>query len=342
MYLDCSRGKRPRLATLIGLVEQLAHWKINELELYVENVFTWRRHPQIGRGYSPFTPEELLALQDCCQRHHVRLVGSLASLGHMEKILALPRYRRLGELAGYRGFPGGTMLSPVDPGSIRLVSELYEEFVPLFEAEDFNACLDEPWELGKGRSRRRAERIGAGRVYLEFLRKVHRLCRRHGKRMNAWADIVLDHPEILADLPRDIVMLNWDYNPAGKRIRRTREIADAGLAVMVCPGTNSWQSHGCRLADGHEEHRPLCRRGPGARGRGPAQHRLGRRRPPQHAGREFAQPGLRRRPRLAPPRRPRRRFYGAVLPQHLRRGRPRHGRADPRARPRRRPWAFLI
>ena len=45
-------------------------------------------------------------------------------------------------------------------------------------------------------------------------------------------------------------MLNWDYNPAGKRIRRTREIVDAGLAVMVCPGTNSWQSHGCRLAMG--------------------------------------------------------------------------------------------
>jgi len=250
VYLDCSRGKRPRLATLKALVERLAQWKVNELELYVENVFTWRRHPLIGRGYSPFTPDELLALQDHGRRHHVRLVGSLASFGHMEKILALPRYAPLGEMPGFRGLPGGTTLCPTDPGSIRLVEELYEEFVPLFEAENFNACCDETWELGRGRSRRRAERIGRGRLYLEFLRKIHRLCRRYGKRMNAWADIVLEHPDVLGRVPKDIVMLNWDYAPDGPRIHRTREIVDAGLAAMVCPGTNAWNSHGCRLKAG--------------------------------------------------------------------------------------------
>jgi hexosaminidase len=250
VYLDCSRGKVPRLETLLAMVEQLARWKINELQLYVENVFTWRSHPQIGRGYSPFTPEELRAVQDRCRRHHVRLVGSLASLGHMEKILSVPKYQHLGELAGYRGFPGGTTLCPTDAGSLRLMRDLYEEFLPLFEATDFNACLDEPWELGQGRSRRRAERMGKGRVYLDYLKKIYGLCLRHGKRMNAWADIVLEHPEIIADLPPDIVMLNWDYNPQGTRIGRTREITEAGLAAVVCPGTNAWQSHGCRLAMG--------------------------------------------------------------------------------------------
>ena len=250
VYLDCSRGKRPRLATLLALVERLARWKVNELQLYVENVFTWRRHPLIGRGYSPFTPDELRTLQDHGRRHHVRLVGSLASFGHMEKILALPRYSHLGEMPGFRGLPGGTTLCPTDPGSIRLVEELYEEFVPLFEAEDFNACCDETWELGRGRSRRRAERIGLGRLYFDFLRKIHRLCRRYRKRMNVWADIVLEHPEMLGDLPTDMVMLNWDYEPDGQRIGRTREIVDAGLAAMVCPGTNAWNSHGCRLKAG--------------------------------------------------------------------------------------------
>jgi hypothetical protein len=247
IYLDCSRGKVPRVETLKALVEHLAHWKVNEFQLYVENVFTWRRHPAIGRGYSPFTPGELLAVQDHCTKHHVLFVGSLASFGHLEKILALPPYQHLGEMAGFRGLPGGTTLCPGDPGSIRLVEELYEEFVPLFEADDFNVCCDETWELGRGRSKRRAERIGLGRVYLEFLKKIRRLCLRHGKRMNAWADIVLDHPEVLADLPKDIVMLNWDYRPDGRRIPRTQEILDAGLPVVVCPGTNAWNTHGCRL-----------------------------------------------------------------------------------------------
>ena len=252
VYLDCSRGKVPKAETLKALVERLAHWKLNELQLYIENVFTWRRHPAIGRGYSPFTPEDLLAVQDHGRKHHVRLVGSLSSFGHFEKILRLPAYRHLGEMYGIAGQRGSSMLCPVDPGSIRLVAELYEEFMTLFEAEDFNVCCDETWELGKGRSRRRVARLGAGRVYLEFLKKIHRLCATHGKRMNAWADIVLEHPEVLADLPKDVVMLNWDYHPRGDRIPRTQEIIDAGLAAMVCPGTNSWGSHGGRLRMGME------------------------------------------------------------------------------------------
>ncbi|HUT31710.1 MAG TPA: beta-N-acetylhexosaminidase [Sedimentisphaerales bacterium] len=249
VYHDCSRGKVPTLDTLKDLVTRLAHWKINELQLYIENVFTFRKHPEIGRGYSPFTAEEILRLQDHCRMHHVRLVGSLASFGHLEKVLSLPRYRRLGEMPGFRGFAGGTTLCPADPGSIRLISELYREFMPLFEADDFNVCCDETWELGKGRSKRRAARIGTGRVYLDFVLKIHRLCERHGKRMNAWADMVLKYPELLADLPRDIVLLNWEYEHNGSNIARTKEIAGAGFRLMVCPGTSGWLTHGSRLAN---------------------------------------------------------------------------------------------
>jgi hypothetical protein len=247
IYHDCSRGKVPRLETLKELVTWLAHLKINELQLYIENVFTFKRHPDIGKGYSPFTAEQILSLQEHCKMHHIRLAGSLASFGHFEKILALPRYRHLGELPGFRNFPGGTTLCPTDKRSIRLIEELYREFVPLFEAEDFNACCDETWELGKGRSKSEAERIGTGRVYLNFLLKIHRLCEKYGKRMNIWADIVLKYPELLKELPKDIVLLNWGYEQNGPNIYKTKEIAESKRQFMVCPGTSGWLTHGSRL-----------------------------------------------------------------------------------------------
>jgi hypothetical protein len=257
VYLDCSRGKVPKLETLKELATWLSHWKINEIQLYIENVFTFKKHPEIGKGYSPFTPDEILDFQEHCRKHHIRLVGSLASFGHFEKILALPRYQHLGEMPGFRGLPGsstslttgGTTLCPIDPGSIKLIEELYSEFVPLFDADDFNVCCDETWELGKGRSREEAQRVGVGRVYLDFLLKIYGLCQKHGKRMNAWADIILKHPELLGELPRDIVLLNWEYEQDGANIVRTREIADAGLPVMVCPGTSSWLTYGTRLVN---------------------------------------------------------------------------------------------
>jgi hypothetical protein len=249
VYLDCSRGKVPKLRTLKDLVIRLAHWKINELQLYIENVFTFKKHPQIGKGYSPFTPDEILELQGYCRMHHIKLVGSLASFGHFEKILVLPKYRHLGEMSSFRGFPGGTTLCPADAGSIKLVSELYSEFIPLFEVKDFNVCCDETWELGKGRSKKLADRIGTGRVYLEFLLKIYRLCQKYGKRMNVWADIVLKYPELMSKLPKDIVLFNWEYEQNGKNIYKTKDIAKAKIPFMVCPGTSGWLTHGSRLSN---------------------------------------------------------------------------------------------
>ncbi len=261
VYHDCSRGKVPTLETLKQLVERLAHWKINELQLYIENVFTFVRHPDIGKGFSPLTPDEILALQEHCKKHHIRLVGSLASFGHMERILSLPTYQHLGEMPGFRNLPGGTTLCPTDPGSIRLVSELYEEFIPLFEATDFNVCCDETWELGKGRSQKLAQKIGTGQLYLDFLLKIHHLCEKHGKRMNAWADIVLKYPELLKKLPRDIVLLNWEYESDGLNIKRTRDIARTGMDCMVCPGTSSWLTHGSRMPNSMQNVKAFAEQG---------------------------------------------------------------------------------
>jgi len=125
VYHDCSRGKVPKLSTLKELITRLAHWKINEFQLYIENVFTFEKHPEIGKGYSPFTPDEILELKKHCKKHHMKLVGSLASFGHFEKILSLPQYSHLGEMPGFRAYPGGTTLCPLDSGSIKLVEELY-------------------------------------------------------------------------------------------------------------------------------------------------------------------------------------------------------------------------
>jgi hexosaminidase len=249
VYLDCSRGKVPTVETLKALVERLAAWKINELQLYFENVFKFASHPKIGRGYSAYTAGDILEIQAHCELHHVRLVGSQATFGHMEKILALREYCGLGELAGFRGYRGGMTLCPGDPGAIALVRDMLGELAPLLASGDFNICGDEPWELGQGRSKRRAGRIGVGEVYLRFLKKVIAVCRGLGKRANIWADIVLAYPELLGELPDDITLLNWEYEARGPRIARTAEIAASGLPFMVCPGTSGWLTHGTRLSN---------------------------------------------------------------------------------------------
>jgi len=238
---DVSRGKVPRRRTLEELVAWLGFLKINHLQLYIEHPFAFARHPLIGRGHSPLTPADIRALDQVCRRHHVQLVPNLQSFGHAARLLALPRYRHLAE----SGFRGGWTLSPAESGTYRLLDELYGDFLPHFSSGPyFNVDCDETWDLGRGKSAARARAVGVGRVYLDHILRVRQLAARHGRRIQIWGDILARHPELIGELPDDVVLLNWDYEarPEADYRRRLEPAAEAGLEHWVCPGTSSWNS----------------------------------------------------------------------------------------------------
>jgi hypothetical protein len=131
-------------------------------------------------------------------------------------------------------------LSPAVPETYRLIGELYDEVLPLFDSALFNASCDETWDLGYGRSRPACRRRGKANVYLGHVLKLHKLARKRGKRMMMWGDIVLDHPEVIRKLPRDMLVLNWGYNARDNWLESCRAFARAGLEFWVCPGVNSW------------------------------------------------------------------------------------------------------
>ncbi len=207
VMLDISRCKVPTLRSLCGLIDRLATWKINHLQLYMEHTFAYAGHERVWRGASPLTGSQIEELDRYCAEQGIELVPNQNSFGHMERWLRHRPYVELAEADGPYATPWGeirrtrTTLNPLHPGSLRLVAALYGELLPHFRSPLFNVGCDETWELGQGRSRKACRRKGLGRVYLEFLGKIHRLVRRHGRRMMFWADIAQQHPELLADLP---------------------------------------------------------------------------------------------------------------------------------------------
>ena len=155
--LDVSRGKVPTLATLHALVDLCVRLKLNVLMLYVEHTFRFRRHPEIGAGASPLDAASLRELDAHAAACFVDLIPSLQSLGHMERILSIPRYAPLAETERR------WTLSPAEPGSYQLLADLYDEFLPNFRSAWFNANCDEPFDLEQGKSRERARAARTGR-----------------------------------------------------------------------------------------------------------------------------------------------------------------------------------
>ena len=83
---------------------------------------------------------------------------------------------------------------------------------------------------------------GEGRVYLDFLKQIHALVGARGKTMAFWGDIIIRHPELVPELPRDAVALEWGYEADHPFDGHGALFAKSGVPFHVCPGTSSWNS----------------------------------------------------------------------------------------------------
>ena len=250
--LDVSRNRVPTMAYLERLIDRLAEWKINHLQLYVEHTYAYTDHEEVWRDASPFTAEEIRRLDARCRQRFIELTPNQNSFGHFHRWLVHDRYRPLAEVPeGFRHpfslDPEPFSLCATDPRVLELLAGLYDELLPRFGSRRFNVGLDETFDLGRGRSAEACEERGKPAVYLDFLRQVHGLVAERGRQMLFWGDIILEHPEVIDRIPEDAVALCWGYEADHPFADQCARLAACGRQFWVCPGTSSWNSFGGRL-----------------------------------------------------------------------------------------------
>jgi hypothetical protein len=246
-YHDITRGKVPKLETLKKLVEKAAFYKLNELQLYIEHSFAFRNIPELWIDKDPLTANDILELDDYCRKFQIDLIPSLATFGHLYELLRLKKFSHLNELnIDASELPHDLWdrmahytIDPSNEESFKLISSMIEEFLPLFTSKYFNICCDETFDLGKGKNLAVAQREGTGRLYVDFVKKICGVVMEHGKVPMLWGDIVLHRPELIAEVPKEAVFLNWGYT-ADVKEDNTKTFGNAGVKHYTCPGTQGW------------------------------------------------------------------------------------------------------
>ncbi len=248
VMLDISRGRVPRLETLLELAEKLSTFKINELQLYTEHTFAYKKYHRIWQSWGALTSEEIQILDTRCHELGIDLVPNQNSFGHLRYFLEDPRLKKLGEisepfLAETKDFlRRPTTLAPNHPSTLPFLRGLYDELLPNFSSGLFNIGGDETWDLGKGKSEKLFKNKGKGRVYLDFLKKIHREVYARDKTMMFWGDIILKYPKLIRELPKNVVALNWGYEVNHPFAQEAAQFAKAKIPFYVCPGTSTWQT----------------------------------------------------------------------------------------------------
>ena len=247
VMLDISRDKVPTMETLYELIDMLASWKINQFQLYTEHTFAYRNHKKVWEKASAISAEEIMALDAYCRERFVELVPNQNSFGHMHRWFEHEPYLSLAESETELPTPWGTILppfslSPTEPGSLELIKELFIELLPNFTSQQFNVGCDETFDLGMGKTKGWVEERGKGRVYLDFLLEIYQLVKLHGKTMQFWGDIINQYPELVPEIPKDTIALEWGYENDHDFPGKSKLFSESGVPFYVCPGTSTWNT----------------------------------------------------------------------------------------------------
>lgn len=258
LMIDISRNKIPKLETLYRIIDLMSDLKFNQLQLYIEgSPFAYESFPQVWELETPVTGEEILLIDAYCRERFIELVPNQNSFGHMEHWLSRPEFNGLAEIPD--GFmlpdtmydsdlyPDGLFMQPgtfhtEDPEVLSLLGRMYDDLLPYFTSAQFNVGCDETYELGLGKSKALADSAGKGFLYLSFLQKIHELVTARGKTMQFWGDIIIQHPELIPHLPKDIIAMEWGYSAGHPFEADTLKFREAEIPFYVCPGTSSWNS----------------------------------------------------------------------------------------------------
>jgi hypothetical protein len=235
VMLDVSRDKVPTVQTLHDLIDRLASWKVNQVQLYSEHTFAYQGHPEVHAAASPFTAVEIRELDAFCRDRHVELVPNQNCLGHMNRWLLHDRYRHLavlpdGFIDDYGMARAAMTLDPSNPGSLPLIRELLAELLPLFRSRRVHVGLDEAWELPR-------ERISE---FMDWIAKLRALPELDEREMLIWGDMIADDRALLAQLPDGVTVCEWGYDAFHPFDERAATLAEAGVPFWVAPGTSSW------------------------------------------------------------------------------------------------------
>ena len=231
---DISRGPVPTLEYIKRQIRTEAAFKLNMHSFYMEHTFASESHPLIGPAGGSLTPAEIRELVAYARRYHVELVPEQQTFGHLHKALRLEKYADLAET------PYGDVLSPQQEGSYKLIADWYKELDQIFPGQFFHIGADETFELGEGQSKAEAQAKGVGGVYFQHLNRVRDLLKPYNRRLMFWGDIALRHPELIGNVPKDMIVMNWQYGARDDYSAAINPFKAAGLEQFVCPSASNY------------------------------------------------------------------------------------------------------
>ena len=206
---DQSRGPVPHDAYREKQWKTLHALKFNFCNYYTEHTLYQKEYPDLAPAYA-------------ATRRHPDEFINLQLFAHAEKTLRIPFYQDLMDSR-----------TNFNPASYRTSDFLFNRIVEAMRQNPLSPYFiincDETEQLGTGRARHYVDSLGAEKVYIDHINHCYDLIEHanfllHSNELGEydsvpaplvvmWGDIVATNPEMMKQLPDDMVYIMWAYEP---------------------------------------------------------------------------------------------------------------------------------
>ncbi len=232
---DISRGQVSTLDNFKKIIRNIARYKMNVYMPYLEDMIQFPQYPDIGKNRGALSEKEIIELVNYAKQYYVDIIPIFQTLGHYENILSQKKYLK------YAEFPGAASLNVSNDSTYVFLESMMKEVFKLFPSEYYHMGADESFDVGLGASKFLVDKYGIAKVHADHYKKIYDICKKYGKKVMMYGDIILRHPEILSMIPKDITIVDWHYAPTVD-YPSTKTFKDAGFKYIVSPSVSNYSS----------------------------------------------------------------------------------------------------
>ena len=198
------------MPTLKALAKEISSLGFNTLIMEWEATYPYKQHSIIANRYA-YSREEVTEFISYSEGLGLDVIPLQQSLGHAEYILMHERYAYL--RADKRN------LSQIDPTQLDAArdffTELYSDMLSTHQSQYVHIGGDETRILDCKRCQEKwgddGEELGKSKLYVEYMTMIAEIVIAQGKTPLLWADMILAHPDAIADMPKNVIYIDWNY-----------------------------------------------------------------------------------------------------------------------------------
>ena len=255
MHIDL-KAQVMTMDALYRLADREAELGLNCLLMEWEGSFPFEDNACLSNKLS-YTKKEVSDFIAYCAGKGIEVIPLQNCFGHSEYILHHERYSNVRESAkSHSQFcPSKAKADATDA----VVSSIFKEVAAMHPSKYFHIGCDETYLLGECEDcRKEVAESSLSDLFVDYVSRMCSIVRDLGKTPIIWGDILLKHPEAADKLPKDLIVMDWNYGWKKDFFGPLENVSSKGLEMWGATALRSnpdniyqtyWDKHFDNLSD---------------------------------------------------------------------------------------------